>query len=232
VKVKINEEMGLFGKSKPADPKALVDEWSKKVRKEGYGLDRQIRQIQRQEQLAIKSIKDATKKGDTASAKILAKEVVHSRKAVSKIYTAKANLKSVEMQMKGQAAQVRVAGSLSKSADVMKAMNQLIKVPEIQKTMQEMSKEMMKAGIIEEMMEDALEPLDESEDLEEDVQQEVDKVISEIMAGKASKAPIAPQASIVLPEPSNEDVETEEPEHEAEEEDLEEMQSRLQALRS
>ena len=57
------EEMGLFGKSKPADPKALVDEWSKKVRKEGYGLDRQIRQIQRQEQLAIKSIKDATKKG-------------------------------------------------------------------------------------------------------------------------------------------------------------------------
>ena len=85
--------------------------------------------------------------GDTASAKILAKEVVHSRKAVSKIYTAKANLKSVEMQMKGQAAQVRVAGSLSKSADVMKAMNQLIKVPEIQKTMQEMSKEMMKVCI-------------------------------------------------------------------------------------
>ena len=48
------------------------------------------------------------------------------------------------MQMKGQAAQVRVAGSLSKSADVMKAMQQLVKVPEIQKTMQEMSKEMMK----------------------------------------------------------------------------------------
>ena len=40
--------MGLFGKSKPADPKALVDEWTKKIRKEGYGLDRQIRQIQRQ----------------------------------------------------------------------------------------------------------------------------------------------------------------------------------------
>jgi len=223
--------MGLFGKSKPADPKALVNEWTKKIRKEGYGLDRQIRQIQRQEQIAIKSIKDASKKGDTASAKILAREVVHSRKAVSKIYTAKANLSSVEMQMKGQAAQVRVAGSLSKSADVMKAMHQLIRVPEIQKTMQEMSKEMMKAGIIEEMMEDAMDPLDESEDLEEDVQQEVDKVISEIMSGKLSKAPMVPQASIVLPEPSNEEVEPE-PEAEAEEEDLEEMQSRLQALRS
>ena len=95
--------MGLFGKSKPADPKALVNEWTKKIRKESYGLDRQIRQIQRQEQVAIRSIKEASKKGDTASAKILAREVVHSRKAVSKIYTAKANLSSVEMQMKGRA---------------------------------------------------------------------------------------------------------------------------------
>lgn len=221
--------MGLFGKSKPADPKALVNEWSKKLRKEGYGLDRQIRQIQRQEQIAIRSIKDATKKGDSASAKILAKEVVHSRKAVSKIYTAKANLNSVEMQMKQQAAQVRVAGSLSKSADVMKSMQQLIKVPEIQKTMQEMSKEMMKAGIIEEMMEDALETLDDDE-LEEDVQEEVDKVIAEIMTGKVSKAAAVPEASIVLPEPSKEELQPEEPEEE--EEDLEEMQERLQALRS
>ena len=138
------DKMGLFGKSKPADPKELVNQWSKQLRKEGYSLDRQIRQIQRSEQAAVKSIKDAAKKGDSASAKVLAREVVHSRKAVSKIYTAKANLKSVEMQMKGQAAQVRVAGSLSKSADTMKAMQQLVKIPEIQKTMQEMSKEMMK----------------------------------------------------------------------------------------
>ena len=143
-KIVSKDKMGLFGKSKPADPKELVNQWSKQLRKEGYSLDRQIRQIQRSEQAAVKSIKDAAKKGDSASAKVLAREVVHSRKAVSKIYTAKANLKSVEMQMKGQAAQVRVAGSLSKSADTMKAMQQLVKIPEIQKTMQEMSKEMMK----------------------------------------------------------------------------------------
>ena len=97
--------------------------------------------------ISPKSIKESTKKGDSASAKVLAKEVVHSRKAVNKIYTAKANLKSVEMQMKAQAAQVRIAGSLSQSADVMKCMTQLVKVPEIQKTMQEMSKEMMKVWI-------------------------------------------------------------------------------------
>ena len=38
----------------------------------------------------------------------------------------------------------RVAGCLQQSADVMKSMQQLVKVPEMQKTMMEMSKEMMK----------------------------------------------------------------------------------------
>lgn len=37
-----------------------------------------------------------------------------------------------------------MAGALEKSADVMRTMQQLVKVPEIQATMQEMSKEMMK----------------------------------------------------------------------------------------
>ena len=48
------------------------------------------------------------------------------------------------MQMKAQASQLRIAGCLSKSTDVMKSMQQLVKMPEIQKTMMEMSKEMMK----------------------------------------------------------------------------------------
>merc|ERR1712038_940768 len=115
-----------------------------------------------------------------------AREVVNARKAVTRIHTAKANLSSVEMQMKAQASQLRIAGCLSKSTDVMKSMQQLVKMPEIQKTMMEMSKEMMKAGIIEEMMEDTMESM-EPEDLDEDVQLEVDKVLSELTADKSSK---------------------------------------------
>lgn len=37
-----------------------------------------------------------------------------------------------------------MAGALEKSSEVMKYMQQLVKLPEIQATMQEMSKEMMK----------------------------------------------------------------------------------------
>ena len=94
-----------------------------------------------------RSIKEAAKKGNQDACRILAKEIVQSRKAVSRLYVAKANLSSVEMQMKAQASQLRVAGSLQKSTEVMKSMQQLIKLPEMQKTMQELSKEMMKVQL-------------------------------------------------------------------------------------
>jgi charged multivesicular body protein 3 len=139
-------QMGLFGKSKAPDPKEQVNEWSKKIRKEGHQLERQINQIKREEAKVVRSIKECAKRGDNEAAKLLAKEVVQSRKAVTRIYTAKANLSSVEMQMRNQAAQIRLAGSLQKSTEVMKAMQQLVKLPELQKTMMEMSKEMMKVG--------------------------------------------------------------------------------------
>ena len=62
--------MGLFGKDKTPDPKEQVNEWSRKIRKERNGLDRQIRQIERTEAQAIKSIKEAAKKNDPDSAKV------------------------------------------------------------------------------------------------------------------------------------------------------------------
>ena len=43
-------------------------------------------------------------------------------------------------------ATLRIAGALEKSTDVMKSMQALIKIPEIQATMREMSKEMMKVS--------------------------------------------------------------------------------------
>ena len=39
---------------------------------------------------------------------------------------------------------------------IMKMMNDMIKIPQLNRTMAEMSKEMMKAGMIDEIMEDAI----------------------------------------------------------------------------
>jgi hypothetical protein len=54
-------------------------------------------------------------------------------------------------QLTEQLGMVKVAGTLSKSTEVMKIINDLIKVPVLMQTMQSMAKEMMKAGIIDEV---------------------------------------------------------------------------------
>ena len=221
--------MGLFGKSKGPDPKEQVQEWGKKIRKEGYNLDRQINAIKREELKVTKSLKEAAKKGDKDVCHILAKEIINSRKAVTRLYTAKANLNSVQLQMKGQLATVKIAGALSSSAEVMKSMNALVKLPETQKAMMELSREMMKAGVIEEMLEDTMEGLDGEEDMEEAAQDEIDKIILELTTGKLGKAPAALKDTLPAPIAAK-TAEVEEPEES--EEELEEMQNRLEALRS
>ncbi|KAK5645409.1 hypothetical protein RI129_006709 [Pyrocoelia pectoralis] len=216
--------MGLFGKTPERNPKELVNEWSHKLRKETSQLDRQIRTIQREEEKIKHSLREAAKKNDRDVCIILAKEVLNARKAISKIYTSKAYLNSIQLQMKNQLATLRVAGSLSKSTEVMQAMQRLVRIPEVSHTMQELSKEMMKAGIIEEMLDETMDAMEEdSQEMEEAAQSEVDKVLWELTEGKLGEAPAPP-----VSEAKQVDV----PAAEENEEELEDMQTRLAALKS
>lgn len=140
-------------------------------------------------------MKSASKNPENqAILRTLAKELVNSRRAKNRIHTSKAQLNSVGMQLQEQAggwilivysnlATVKIAGAMQKSTAIMQMVNRLVKLPEIQKTMADMSKEMLKAGLIEEMMEDVL----ETEDIEVEAEEEVDKVLMEIV-GKFKKS--------------------------------------------
>ncbi|KAM7375850.1 hypothetical protein PAMP_005617 [Pampus punctatissimus] len=220
--------MGLFGRTPDKPPKDLINEWSQKIRKEMRMIDRQIRDIQREEEKVKRSIKDAAKKGQKDVCVILAKEMIQSKRAVSKLYASKAHMNSVQLSMKNQLSVLRVAGSLQKSTEVMKAMQSLVKIPEIQATMRELSKEMTKAGIIEEMLEDTFESMEDGEEMEEAAEEEVDKILFEITAGALGKAPSKVTDALPEMEPTGAAAASDD----ESEEDIEAMQSRLAALRS
>ncbi|XP_037551414.1 charged multivesicular body protein 3 [Nematolebias whitei] len=220
--------MGLFGRTPEKPPKDLINEWSLKIRKEMRVIDRQIRDIQREEEKVKRSIKDAAKKGQKDVCVILAKEMIQSKRAVSKLYASKAQMNSVLLSMKNQLAVVRVAGALQKSTEVMKAMQSLVKIPEIQATMRELSKEMMKAGIIEEMLEDTFESMEDGEEMEEAAEEEVDKILFDLTAGALGKAP----SKVTDPLPEVRPAAAAAASEDESEEDIEAMQSRLEALRS
>lgn len=194
--------MGLFGKKK--DPKEQVREMQRKMRTEMRSLDRQVYSIQREEQKVTKEIKEAAKKGDRDVCVVLAKSLLQSRKAVAKIQVSKAQINSVIMCMQEQLATMRMAGSLQKSTQVLQSMQNLVKVPEIMKTMREMSQEMMKLGIIDEMIEETMDSM-EPADLEEQAQEEVDRILWEVTAGELGKAPAAVTGNLVAEKVATED---------------------------
>lgn len=218
--------MNLFGKTIGKTPKEQVREWTSQLRKEGYALDRQIRAIQREEEKTKRMLKDAAKRGDMDVCRVLAKEIVAARKSINRIHTSKAHLNSVQLSMNHQLALLKVSGSLERSTEVMQSMQNLVKVPEIARTMQDLSREMMKAGIIEEMMEDTFESVFDDEGLEEEAGEEVDKLLWELTAGQLGTAPAAVSES--LPDATMEAASA----SAASDTDLTDMEMRLEALRS
>jgi len=219
--------MGLFGKE--LTPQEQVRAWKHALRAEDRKIDRQIQTIRREEMKVQKSIKDAAKRGDVESCKSLAKELIGSHRAVTRLYKSKAQINSVVMQMQQNLATAKVAGHLQKSTEIMKMMNSLIRIPEVGAVMQAMSKEMMKAGVIEDMIDDVMNA-DEDDELEGEANAEVDKVMFELTNGLIGKAPdaVKTEAPGKGKEPVDEEAAEEEP---AEEQNMDEVRARLDALK-
>merc|ERR1712025_935741 len=67
---------------------------------------------------------------------------------------------------------------MKQSTQISRAMGRLVRLPELQGTMQKMAMEMQKNGLIQEMVDDAMDDAMGVDD--DDVDEEVDKVIMEI----------------------------------------------------
>ncbi|KAH7517131.1 hypothetical protein FEM48_Zijuj09G0029700 [Ziziphus jujuba var. spinosa] len=221
-------------KPKP-NPQQQLRDWQCRLRQECRNIERQIRDIQREEKSVQKAIREAAKRNDMVSAKALAKEIVRSRKTVTRLYENKAQLNSISMHLRESVAIARTVGHLSKSADVMKLVNNLMKAPEVATTMQEFNKEMTKAGVIEEIVNDAVDSALDSEDMEEEIEEEVDKVLTAIAGETAAELPEAIRKEIIKqPAQTSENGQEEEaiPEGVDDEEELEEIRARLAKVRS
>ncbi|CAO0801251.1 unnamed protein product [Mucor circinelloides] len=213
----------FFGKKTPDE---LVKKWRQEIRGQQRGIDRQIRAIDAEEAKVKKSIKQVAKKGDVKNCKMLAKELIRSQRHKNRLYTSKAQMNSIIMQLEHQLATLKVAGSLQKSGEVMKLVNQLARLPEISQTMQQMSMEMTKAGIMEEMIGDTMDMMDD-DDIEEAADEEVNNVLFQItdgMLGEAGSVGPALESKPMVAEEEEEEDEEEGPE-------LDMMQKRLQALK-
>jgi charged multivesicular body protein 3 len=136
---------------------------------------------------------------------------------------ARATLQSVGMQVNEAFAMRKIEGSIKNSVGIMKDVNMLVKLPELTGTMQELSQELVKAGIIEEMMEDSLPNNELLEGEDEEAESEVDKVLGEILKDKV-QAPAVPVDQPAEPATEEDEMDSEEM--------MAQMRGRLEALKS
>ena len=158
----------------------------------------------------------------SAETRIFARELLRVRKQEQRLTTSKATLQSVKMQVNEAFGMRKIEASIKNSVGIMKDVNTLMRLPELTGTMQELSMELVKAGIIEEMVEDSLPNNELLEGEDEEAESEVDKVLGEILKDKVQ----APAVPVNQPtEPAvEEDLDSEEM--------MAQMRGRLEALKS
>lgn len=167
------------------DPKEQYRKCLQSLRKNKRQLDRQIQDLNNVEKKSKSLIKQAAKKNDMKSARMYAKELRNTQKVNERMHVSRATLDSIELKLNEQQQLIKIKGSLQKSTAIMQDMNQLVRVPQISRTVQELSKELTKSGVIDEMVTDMLDSAEwEAED--EDQNEEIDDLLTDILGTKES----------------------------------------------
>ncbi|QPG75606.1 hypothetical protein FOA43_002963 [Brettanomyces nanus] len=195
------------------------------IRRNKRQMDRQIQDLSKLENKTKSLIKGAVKKGDMKSAKMYAREYRNVGKTVKRMSISRATLDSIGMKLGEQQQLIKIKGSMQKSTAIMKDMNTLVKLPQMSRTVQQLSRELTKSGVIDEMVDDMIDE-NSYEEEDEDEEKEIDQILDQVLSEQESKSPInsLPEAQKVERE------EAEEPEEPVEDEILENMRERLSAL--
>ena len=228
-------KLNLFGNAVPQKtPEEQAKEWKKTLKKQERSLERDISKIQAAEKTAMKECKKLATKGQEKAAKMLAREVVNTRKAITRLHASKAQINSVCMNLQMSIGMLKMQGVLGKSAEIMGSMNKLMNMPELASTMKDMAKEMMRAGLIDEMMEETMAMADPDE-LEMEADAEVNKIFAELTSQILTPGTTALTDKPVIVAPTaaqqaESSQEKESVEEAMDEEELKAIQARLQSL--
>lgn len=203
------------------------------LRKNKRELERSLNQLQPLKKKTEGLVKKSAKAGDAKNAKLYARELININNQYKRLHISKTRLESITMSINEQWQMRKMTQSIQASTGIMKDVNSVINLGVITGTMQELLKELMKAGIINEMMDDAVD-LDVDEELEDESQEEVNKIISSLTEDKFSKIDSeVPQENLAEPEQPEPEQELRSPVAVNDDDDylaIEEMRQRLKEL--
>merc|ERR1719189_661388 len=134
------------------------------------------------------------KLGQMDAVRILAKDLVRTRRYVKKFMLMRANIQAVSLKIQTLKSQSAMAQAMKGVTKAMGNMNKQMKLPEIQKIMMEFEKQSEIMDMKGEMMEDAIDDVMGDEDDEEESDAIVSQVLDELglqLNDKLGDVPVA-----------------------------------------
>lgn len=156
-------------------------------------LDRERAKMEQQEKKIIADIKKMAKQGQMDAVKIMAKDLVRTRRYVKKFMLMRANIQAVSLKIQTLKSQNAMAQAMKGVTKAMGNMNKQMKLPEIQKIMMEFEKQSEIMDMKGEMMEDAIDDVMGDEEDEEESDAIVNQVLDELglqLNDKLGDAPV------------------------------------------
>ncbi|XP_025916610.1 charged multivesicular body protein 2a, partial [Apteryx rowi] len=130
--------------------------------------DRERQKLEAQEKKIIVDIKKMAKQGQMDAVKIMAKDLVRTRRYVKKFITMRANVQAVSLKIQTLKSNNSMAQAMKGVTKAMATMNRQLKLPQIQKIMMEFEKQAEIMDMKEELMNDAIDDAMGDEDDEEE----------------------------------------------------------------
>lgn len=168
----------LFGKK--MTPDEMMRKNQRALNKAMRDLDREKMKMEQQEKKVIADIKKLAKEGQMDAVKIMAKDLVRTRRYVKKFMLMKANIQAVSLKIQTLKSQNTMAQAMKGVTRAMQNMNRQLNMPQIQKILMDFEKQSEIMDMKEEMINDVIDDAMEDEGDEEETDAVVSQVLDEL----------------------------------------------------
>ncbi|KAI9345198.1 Snf7-domain-containing protein [Obelidium mucronatum] len=168
----------IFGPRKT--PAQKLKEHQRSLNKAVRDLDRERTKLEAQEKKLIADIKKSAKANQINACKIMAKDLVRTRRYIQKFYQMRTQLQAVGLRIQTMSSNQAMADAMKGVTKAMRSMNKAVNLPELTKIMMDFEKESDMMDMKEEMMNDAIDDNIDEEDDEFESDNIVNQVLDEI----------------------------------------------------
>ncbi len=164
-------------------PERETRRWITKLRGIERRLERQQRQLKRDEQKVMKSIEEAINKNDVSMARQLARDVARNRRMILMLQKLLGQIRGIKFKLEQAQTMQVLSGDLKSLVRTLYQVNRSLRVPMIEVLLDGLGIEMERLDVSMETMGDAFD-LTTFEEADDEV---ADQILEEILANKTAK---------------------------------------------